>query len=483
MKLNNPNYLNGLTVSVEQINAAVEGGGTGLTPEQTTTLDKLDGITSSASEIDGNIFCHPQVAKFKYELERGQKNLKVFVTSDSTGNASNEWVYYFTEWLSANFPDYTTYWYEWDSVNNVYLSPVSFGSGHKRVDVMCFGVGGTRPDFVFSHWQKAVVEILDTTLYSNTSSNVDLIICNHSHNLYDELDHLLECRYEEVIEELLLTFEGSGVVVFHQNPYRDDDTSRLTSRNGALNYANRRGFAVADVNKLFYNLGKDVSLYSDNVHPTVGLGTEDSPTGTRLFLNSLTSLFNGNAKLVSQSSKSNLCLKSNNLLANGNLQLWSNPAIVPDNFYPYTSTYTSITLSKDTSEWETIKSGTAGYSMKIETTGSNQSKIELTALQCGNGKLKNTWVTLGVRCKKNAASTSVGVSPVRVQLKTTSQTFTPTSYGFSNNSTNWVWKIGKAYVGNDGVLSATIYIDASPSTGFILNIDRIVLCKGMSLFD
>ena len=52
MKVNNPNYLNGLTVSVEQINAAVEGGGAGLTPEQTTTLDKLDGITSSASEID-----------------------------------------------------------------------------------------------------------------------------------------------------------------------------------------------------------------------------------------------------------------------------------------------------------------------------------------------------------------------------------------------------------------------------------------------
>lgn len=55
MKVNNPNYLNGLTVSAEQINAAVEGGGAGLTPEQTTTLGKLDGITSSASEIDDSV--------------------------------------------------------------------------------------------------------------------------------------------------------------------------------------------------------------------------------------------------------------------------------------------------------------------------------------------------------------------------------------------------------------------------------------------
>ena len=52
MKVNNPNYLNGLTVSAEQINAAVEGGGAGLTPEQAATLGKIDGLNSSASEID-----------------------------------------------------------------------------------------------------------------------------------------------------------------------------------------------------------------------------------------------------------------------------------------------------------------------------------------------------------------------------------------------------------------------------------------------
>lgn len=55
MKVNNPNYLNGLTVSAEQINTMVEGGGTGLTPEQTTTLAKLDGINSSASKIDSAV--------------------------------------------------------------------------------------------------------------------------------------------------------------------------------------------------------------------------------------------------------------------------------------------------------------------------------------------------------------------------------------------------------------------------------------------
>ena len=52
MKVNNPNYLNGLTVSAEQINAAVEGGGAGLTPEQTAALGKIEGLENNAEVLD-----------------------------------------------------------------------------------------------------------------------------------------------------------------------------------------------------------------------------------------------------------------------------------------------------------------------------------------------------------------------------------------------------------------------------------------------
>ena len=52
MKVNNPNYLNGLTVSAEQINAAVEGSGTSLTIEQTAAIAKIEGLEASASEIN-----------------------------------------------------------------------------------------------------------------------------------------------------------------------------------------------------------------------------------------------------------------------------------------------------------------------------------------------------------------------------------------------------------------------------------------------
>ena len=52
MKVNNPNYLNGLTVSAEQINAVVEGGGAGLTTAQTEALGKIEGLEASANEID-----------------------------------------------------------------------------------------------------------------------------------------------------------------------------------------------------------------------------------------------------------------------------------------------------------------------------------------------------------------------------------------------------------------------------------------------
>ena len=451
--------------------------------EQTEALNKINDIQSSASEIDNNIFCNAQVSAIKYELVRGLKNLKILAASDSTGNASNEFIYYFTEWIAENFTKYTAYWYEWDDTLKDYKNPISFGSGAMRVDLFCFGVGGTRPDYLFQHWNNAVVGVLDINKYPNTAESVDLILCNHSHNLYDELDHLIECRYEEVIEELLLMFENAGVVMVHQNAYRDDDTTRLTSRNGLLSYARRRGFAIADANKLFYDLNKDSSLYADNVHPTVTLGTEEAPTGTRLFLISLTSLFHGNPKITECSNKSMFSSRGVNLLVNGNLKTWTNSSIVPDYFYPYSSGYSSLLMSKDETVWETTKEGLNGYSIKIETTGSNQSRMDLTTLQCGSSRIKNTWVTLGIRVKKNSDSTSNGASPMRLQLKTTSQTLSPTSYGFSNDNEKWVWKIARAYVGNDGVLSATFFIDASVSTGFIINIDRIVLCKGMSLVD
>lgn len=79
MKVNNPNYLNGLTVSAEQINAVVEGGGAGLTPEQTEALGKIEGLKASASEIDNII----GVGKTTDFLNKARGSSKIAIVGDS----------------------------------------------------------------------------------------------------------------------------------------------------------------------------------------------------------------------------------------------------------------------------------------------------------------------------------------------------------------------------------------------------------------
>ena len=442
-------------------------------------LQNLKGIKSSASEIDGYLQCHPQIAQFKYELERGTNNLKVFTMSDSTGNENTEFIYFFTQWLSQEFSKYTTYWYAWDDIAKTYKTPVSFGNGGKRVDVFCFGIGGTRPEYIFPVWNKAVKEIVDLSIYPATSEKVDLILCNHGHNIYDEAVPNIECRFEEVIEELLNFHDGVGVIMVHQNPWRDDDTSRSSSRQAVINYSNLRGFAIADVAKLFYEKNKDSSLYADNIHPSFGLGTAEAPTGTRLFLEAVTVLFNGNPICRDELSKSSLTSYTKNLIVNGGMKTWTNASDFPDEFNPYNATYDHFTVTKDTSVYETFKSGKIGWSMKIATTGGGSALINIPRLQCGNDKYSG-WITVGVRVKRNPSSLNEGLSPMRIKI---GSQVVPITFGFYNDTTNWVWKIGRAYVKDVTQAYATIYVDASSGSGFIVNIDRIVMCKGRRLQD
>ena len=101
MKLNNPDYLNGLTVSAEQINAAVEGGGAGLTPEQAATLGKINGLQSSASEIDNTIE-NGTIKPLKYTLLNGTS---AYVNLDQ-------------DYILANDGDYFEFVAKWNNLTS-----------------------------------------------------------------------------------------------------------------------------------------------------------------------------------------------------------------------------------------------------------------------------------------------------------------------------------------------------------------------------
>ena len=441
MKLNNPNYLNGLVSNAGEIDEAVSFRG------------------------------HPQLSKLTYELKRGVHNLKILSLSDSTGNDVGEWNYHFAKWLSEKYPKYKVYWHEWNTITRTeYKTPHEFGAGIKRLDIFSYGIGGTRCDAVFENYTNGVLKIMDNTLYPSTAESINLITVNHGQNYYDEPVYALESRFAEVVETLLLSFPDAGVIIFHQNPRKSDDSLRLLPLTASLNYATRRGFAIADVNKLFYKYNKMDSLYYDDLHPTSGLGTEVEPSGTRLFLQAITELFTDADRLIPSLNKSTLATPVNSMITNSGFSVWTNTSSHPDYF-----TTNGLISSKDTLVYEDRRKA---YSWKLVTNGSGQAVINMSSILCNANSLKGQWVTLAVRLRYDSG---IGNSPLRIRVGGSETT--PISYPVTAKSGDWFWKCASHYVQHNEDLSCFIYVDAGTSNGFTVNIDRICLAKGKDIRD
>lgn len=436
-------------------------------------IEKIRGLEVSASEIDGVVVCHPQISAIKRKLIEANEDIKIFFNSDSTGESTDEWGYQFASWLVQEFPAYRLYWYMWNITTEEYNTPLEIGTGENRIDFFSYGIGGSRPDNIFSFWNKGVEAIIDLVKYPGTHATVDLIIMNHGHNLiYDRVEYILP-KFSELMEELLQYFSGAGVVVVRQNPWMDNDESRYESRKAILEYSALRGFALSDVSKLFYDKNKDSSLYSDNVHPSKGMGTEETPTGTRLYVNAIQSLFNGNINPISSVNTSYLDNISTNLLRNGNFTDWANINSMPDLFL----TGEGFTAAKDTSTYETRKNG-VGYSLKVVTTGGGIAAFTMPETQMKR-KLAG-WVTVGVRCLQNISSTSNGTNPMQIAIAGKAK---PRSYGIKGDGIKWRWVIASVYLNSTSTQTILLYLDGGTSTGLVMNIDRIVLVKGKLIQD
>ena len=437
------------------------------TETRITSTQAKDAIYKAHSIPSG----HPQLSRFVWELKRGINNLKVLSLSDSTGNDYGEWNYQYAKYIGDNYSNYTVYWYEWNTTTRLeYKPPVVFGTGSKRLDIFSYGIGGTRMDGVYENYKSGILKIMDLALYPNTATQISLITVNHGHNYYDEPVYALESRFSEVIEPILLSYPDAGVVLFHQNPWKSDNSIRLLPRNAVLNYAARRGFAIADVYQLFIDYNKMDSLYADDLHPTSGIGTDVLPTGTQLFLKAITDLMLDSDKLIPYLSKSTLSSPVESLIKNSNFGTWTNTSAAPDFF-----TTSGLINSKDTINYEDrIKA----YSWKVETNGSAQAVINIGAILSNASLLKGQWVTLAVRFRY---ASGTGTSPLRIRVG--SSETTPVSYPILTNNNEWYWKCASHYVQYNEDLSCSIYIDASLSTGFAMNIDRICLARGKDIKD
>lgn len=439
-----------------------------------TTWDDFDSLEASASEINGSVnLAHPSLNSFLFQINDNSRHMSIFVNSDSTGNGNNEWVYYFAEWLAETYPEYTVRYRLWNDVSFVYDAAISLnvGTGAYNIDVWNFAVSGSQVFHCMTETKKteAYINITNTTINTTSSSVIDLCIINHGHNVTTEPNSWSNSlRYAYFTEDFIIYHPFSSYLLIRQNPRRDDLDNKAPTQS-AVNWAKFKQFAIANVWDKFIALGRDASLYADNIHPSTGLGS----TGTQLFLDAVTEelskKFNYNfifpKSLITQGGLS-YCSNSNMLHNSGD-------AVAPTGF-----TITGCTASKDTASF---MNHVKGYSTKLTHSGSGgQAHITYTfsAEQKRAMLGKNIVVAVLVKTETNS-STTYG----RLGINQTSETLSGQSLVPLNGGWHWVYltttiKIDTSFV------QCRFFLDSSTTgaIGTTINIDRMIIAEGVIPF-
>lgn len=439
-------------------------------------IEKINGLEVSASEIDRSVnLAHPSVSKFLNKVRNKTSSVSILVNSDSTGNESGEWVYLLAQWMATEYPEYTIRYRVWNTSTNAYDAPVNInnGTGTYFIDIWNFAVSGATPKHILGkYFINGCVNINNTSIYTDVSSDVDLIITNHGHNIYVVSQAQAELSYGDSIESILTIHNNCSVIGIKQNPRRDDNGAEPKHR-AVESYILRRGFALANVYEKFIALNKSPSLYADNIHPSTGLGNNESPTGTRLFLESITDILSKTETVPGIVFNSKYNNTKKNMLPNGDFSTWTLPSSFPDG---WTGVY--ATPSQDTTIFENINSQ---KSLKVTLDGTGSAFIEYTVPSYVLNLLKGKTLTLSVRSRINSAGADTNTGLVRVITSSNSEIWTsaPSSAeydGFFWNSLYFKFKT------TDTSLKIRLYCGAGVAGSFI-NYDRIVLTRGVELTD
>jgi hypothetical protein len=292
------------------------------------------------------------------KMRVGAQDATLLIVGDSTGNASDEWVYLFSQWLGGQFPGYTVLYRVWGTIDYNAATTLQTGTGPRTLTVYNNSVAGMKPDYTLGELWPAAVQNLPA---------VDLTIVSHGHNVFSgETQDAMAMHWLELTEPLLMAHPDTGVILIAQNPERDtvdNDTQALAVRDVCA----WRGFGLADAWSKFTALGKAAGLYADNVHPSFGLGSPESPTGTRLIVETVKEHFIG-APCAPATSVSLLAQAYGpNLLLNGSFADYPTSPGAPTGW-----TATNSTVTKDT----VVKFGTNAYSVKVVGTGAGQPYLQ-----------------------------------------------------------------------------------------------------------
>jgi hypothetical protein len=305
------------------------------------------------------------VYRLLMKLRQGLSDASIVVVGDSTGDATDEWVYRLAVRIGELYPTYTVVYTNWANTAATSYSGVTTlqeGTGDVTLTIWNMSVGGKDTYFALApHFQAKIVE-----------PQGDLYIINHGHNegaiSATNTAEMFFARYVALTESIRDAVPSAALLCIAQNP-RPVNTYQAARALQIQLACELLGYGFVSVLQAFYDYGDDwgtALVDADTVHPNAA--------GQELWFETIWPLFQWvpgvqgvqgtQTRTGGQSSFQDGIVR--NLI----------PDITPADWDPQSGpppgwTATNVTLSKDT----TNAIGERDYGLRMEANGPGNALI------------------------------------------------------------------------------------------------------------
>lgn len=402
--------------------------------------------------------------RFLSRLKADLADVSWLIVGDSTGDATDEWVYLAATQLGVQFPRYTVTYHRWDPSGGAAYdtgtagtpTTIQTGAGSNTLHVWNCSVSGQGTNYTRgSRWAAAVV-----------ATNPDYIVVNHGHNEGTAAAGVTTDGWRTqmlaLTESLAEVFPVAELALVLQNP-RDDGTPDPERRARAYReIAALRGYGVIDVQAVFLAQPSLSGLIQgDHLHPTTG-----SNSGQTLWTNEVNRCLTWSQEARARDQGPSLLTSpADNLLVNGDFaEFASSP--------PTGWTATNCTPSQDTrSGWfETAN----GYSVRLQASSAAQTFIYQDLPAGLLAKVKGRYVAVAARLRvASGQPTTAG----RVQIADSVSTFAATSGADLRDG--WHWGVATKVIDASATFCRVrVYADTGTSGSADISVGAVYLVVG-----
>lgn len=370
------------------------------------------------------------------------RNVNIVVLSDSTADATNEWVYLLATKLGVDFPAFTVSYKLWDTGTNNYgaATTVQTGTGSYTLTFYNASVAGaTAMKFTGAYFATAVRP-------AAMGQDPDLVMLSYGHNGSNQSER--QIAMTGVMSALVSRYlPFTPVILIGENPVTTDNS--MTEKVRLFrSLAAEMNYGWIDVHAYFIQYAVPLAnYYIDTVHPNAA--------GSALWANCVHQAFKFNRNAVSGA--------PNSTLNRG-------PAYVADSYAAFAGwSTTGLTVSRETSIFETN-----GESTKLTGSGTTSAFLYKNVIT-GNDirAYTNRYVTATARIWiPSTAGADVGTIALYDGTSTYTMPYAPKENDWTTVSITM--KVAAAAT----ALTAYIYLSTSGATTDICYVDRITISDG-----